>query len=60
MDKARAAVIDHPIEKSTDGDATTYAVLGMWNSLSGWQWNAPVGTHETVLTYALTSSPRLG
>ena len=51
-----AAVIDHPIEKSIDGDATTSAVLGMWNSLSGWQWNAPVGTHKTVLTYALTSS----
>ena len=40
-----SAVIDHPIEKSIDGDATTSAVLGMWNSLSGWQWNAPVGTH---------------
>ena len=52
-----SAVIDHPIEKSTDGDVTTSAVLGMWNSLSGWQWNAPVGTLETVLTYALTSSP---
>jgi hypothetical protein len=52
-----SAVIDHPIEKSIDGDAMTSAVLGMWNSLSGWQWNAPVGTHETVLTYALTSSP---
>ena len=53
-----SAVIDHPIENSTDGDVTTSAVLGMWNSLSGWQWNAPVGTLETVLTYALTSSPR--
>ena len=52
-----SAVIDHPIEKSIDGDVTTSAVLGMWNSLSGWQWNAPVGTHATVLTYALTSSP---
>jgi Ca2+-binding RTX toxin-like protein len=51
-----AAVIDHPIEKSADGDATTYAVLGMWHPLSGWQWNAPVGTRETALTYALTSS----
>ena len=51
-----AAVIGHPIEKSIDGDATTSAVLGMWSPLSGWQWNAPVGTHKTVFTYALTSS----
>jgi hypothetical protein len=51
-----SAVIDHPIEKSIDGDASTYAVLGMWNSRSGWQWNAPVDTQKTVFTYALTSS----
>src|SRR5262249_6135299 len=51
-----SAVIGHPIEKSTDGDPTTYAVLGMFNPLSGWQWNAPFGTHKTVVTYALTSS----
>jgi hypothetical protein len=52
-----AAVIGHPIEMSTDGDPTTYAVLGMFNPLAGWQWNAPLGTRETALTYALTSSP---
>jgi hypothetical protein len=51
-----SAVIDHPIEKSIDGDPATYAVLGMWNSLSGWQWNAPVNTHNTVFTYTLTSA----
>src|SRR5262249_54881952 len=51
-----SAVIDHPIEKSIDGDVTTSAVLGMWNPVSGWQWNAPTGTHETVLTYTLTST----
>src|SRR5262249_35288849 len=51
------AVIGHPIEMSIDGDPTTYAVLGMWNPLAGWQWNAPIGTSETALTYALTASP---
>src|SRR5262249_915808 len=51
-----SAVIGHPIENSADGDPTTDAVLGMFNSASGWQWNAPIGTHETVLTYALTSA----
>src|SRR5262249_46615132 len=51
------AVIGHPIEASTDGDPTTYAVLGMWNPVAGWQWNAPLGTQKTALTYALTSSP---
>jgi hypothetical protein len=51
------AVIGHPIEASTDGDPMTYAVLGMFNPLAGWQWTAPVGTQKTVLTYALTSSP---
>src|SRR5262249_16071189 len=34
-----SAVIGHPIEASTDGDPTTYAVLGMWNPLAGWQWH---------------------
>src|SRR5262249_57730866 len=51
-----SAVIGHPIEKSTDGYPTTDAVLGMFNPQSGWQWNAPIGTHETALTYALTSA----
>src|SRR5262249_39193699 len=51
-----SAVIGHPIEASTDGDPTTYAVLGMFNPLAGWQWNAP-GFLETALTYALTPGP---
>ena len=59
MDKARAAVIDHPIEKSIDGDATTYAVLGMWSPLSGWQWNAPVGTHADSAHLCTHFEPRI-
>src|SRR5205085_9159437 len=30
-----SAVLGHPIEASTDGDPTTYAVLGMFNPLAG-------------------------
>jgi hypothetical protein len=51
-----AAVIGHPIEASTDGDPATYAVLGMFNPLAGWQWTSP-GFTETALTYALTPGP---
>jgi hypothetical protein len=51
-----SAVIGHPIEASTDGDPASYAVLGMFNALPGWQWTSP-GYPETALTYALTPGP---
>jgi hypothetical protein len=51
-----SAVIGHPIEASTDGNPATYAVLGMFNPLAGWQWTSP-GFLETALTYALTPGP---
>jgi hypothetical protein len=51
-----SAVNGHPIEASTDGDPATYAVLGMFNPLAGWQWTSP-GFQETALTYALTPGP---
>src|SRR4029077_17968897 len=55
--QAAAAVNGYPLQGSTDGDPTTYAVLGMFNPLAGWQWTSAPGIQETALTYALTPGP---
>jgi pectin methylesterase-like acyl-CoA thioesterase len=52
---AAGAVTGHPITKAVDGDANSYAVLGMWADC-GIQWVAPLGTRRTAVSYALTSS----
>jgi len=46
----------HPIQSAVDGDAATYAALGIFGDV-GIQWNAPAGTQKIITTYAITSSP---
>jgi hypothetical protein len=47
----------HSIQLAADSDPKTYAILGMWRPVAGFQWNAPFGSAKIATSYALTSSP---
>jgi Pectate lyase superfamily protein len=47
----------HGIQLAADSDPSTYAILGMWRPVTGFQWNAPFGSAKIATSYALTSSP---
>ena len=49
------AVTGHPIQNAIGGNASTFAVLGMFGAKAGLNWNLPIGTTGTAASYAITS-----
>jgi hypothetical protein len=51
------AVNGRPVANAVDGNPSTHAVVGMWQSVAGFQWTLPPGTQRAVHRYALTAPP---